>query len=146
MSELHDMGMKITATICALLLTACDNKFEVFPADKATQSNRVDSCDLRKVVGTCEAYDLSEMDKWYVEYVERACPKNRRGDFFGEYKKSSNCPSENRVARCKGIIEDPAERYKYDKHYYAGTADGYSWKPADVQVTCEQVSGHFIPE
>jgi hypothetical protein len=140
------MDIKIAVTICALLLIACDNKSEVGPADKSNVSFRVDSCDLRKVVGTCEAYDLSEMDDWYVEYVKSGCPRNRRGNLFGEYKKSSNCPSENRVARCEGIIEDPTERYEYDKHYYAGTADGYSWKPADVQVTCEKVSGHFIPE
>ena len=140
------MGMKINATICALLLTACDNKSEISPADEPTLSNRVDSCDLRQVVGTCEVYDLGEMDDWYVEYVESACPRHRRGDLLGEYKKSSDCPSENRVARCEGIIEDPAERYEYDKHYYAGTADGYSWKPADVQVTCEHVSGRFIAE
>jgi len=141
-----DMDMRITATICALLLTACDNKSEVLPADKSVLPHRIDSCDLRKVFGICEAYDLSEMDDWYVEYVESACPRNRRSDLFGEYKKSSNCPSENRVARCEGIVEDPAERYEYDKHYYAGTADGYSWKPADVQVTCEQISGRFILE
>jgi len=104
----------------------------------------VDSCDLRKVVGTWEAYDLSEMDDWYVEYVESTCPRKRRGDLFGEYKKSSNCPSENRVARWEGIVEDPAERYEYYKYYYAGTADGYLWKTADVQVTCEQISGRFI--
>ena len=140
------MNLKISATICALLLTACDNKTELFPADEPALSNRVDSCDLRKVFGTCVAYDLSEMGDWYVEYVESTCARNRRGDLIGEYKKSSICPSEYRVARCEGIIEDPAERYEYDKHYYAGTADDYSWKPADVQVTCEQVSGHFVPE
>jgi len=44
------------------------------------------------------------------------------------------------------MIEDPAERYEYDKHYYAGTADSYSWQPKNVQVTCEHVSGNFIPE
>jgi hypothetical protein len=44
------------------------------------------------------------------------------------------------------MIEDPAERYEYDKHYYAGTADGYSWQPKNVQVTCEQISGNFLPE
>ena len=140
------MDMKISATICALLLTACDNKSEIFLADESAHSNRVDSCDLRKVFGTCETYDLSEMDDWYVEYVVSACPKNRRGDLFGIYKKSSNCPSENRVARCEGITEDPTEPYEYDKHYYAGTADGYSWQPANVQVTCEHVSGHFLLE
>ncbi len=146
MAELHDLDMKIGATICALLLTACDNQPELFPADESPLLNRVDSCDLRKVFGTCVVYDLSEMGDWYVEYVESACPRNRRGDLFGEYRKSSTCPSENRIARCEGIIEDPSERYEYDKHYYAGTADHFSWKPADVQVTCEQVSGHFVLE
>ena len=146
MSELHNVVIKITTAACALLLIACDNKSEDFPIDMSDVSIRVDSCDLREVFGTCETYTLTEMDDRYLEYVESNCPRNRRGDLFGEYKKSSGCPSENRVARCEGIIENPAERYEYDKHYYAGTADGYSWKPADVQVTCEQVSGHFIPE
>lgn len=140
------MDTKIGATICVLLLTACDNQFENSPADEPALLNRVDSCDLRKVLGTCVVYELSELGDWYVEYVEDACPRNRRGDLTGEYKKSSTCPSENRVARCEGIIEDSSERYEYDKHYYAGTADLFSWKPADVQVTCEQVSGHFVLE
>ena len=136
-------GMRIGATICALLLTACDNQSEISPADEPALLNRVDSCDLRKMFGTCLEYDLSEMGDWSVEYVESACPRNRRGDLLGEYKKNSICPSENRIARCEGIIEDHYERYEYDKHYYAGTADRFSWKSADVQVTCEHVSGHF---
>ena len=146
MSEFHDMDFKTSATIFALLLTACDGQPEIIPANESALSNRIDSCDLRKVFGTCVEYDLSEMDDWYVEYVESACPRNRLGNLFGEYKKSSNCPSEKRVARCEGIIEDTAERYEYDKHYYAGTADLYPWRPADVQVTCERVSGRFIQE
>ncbi len=140
------MDIKITATICALLLIACHNKSEVLPADKSDYSNRVDSCDRRNVTGTCVEYTLSELDDWYLEYVESTCAKNMRGQLIGTYKKSARCPSENRVARCEGMIEDPAERYEYDKHYYTGTADGFSWKPRDVQVTCEHVSGHFIPE
>ena len=141
------MDMKISATICALLLTACDNKSEIFLADEPALLNRVDSCDLRKVFGTCLEYDLSEMGDWSVVYVESACPRNRRGYLFGEYKKSSICPSENRVARCEGIIDDhPAERYEYDEHYYGGTADLYSWPSANVHVTCEHVSGLFILE
>ncbi len=138
--------MKIIAILCGILLTACGNESDDLRTTKSDILSRVDSCDSRNVSGTCVEYTLSELDDWYVEYVESACPRNRQGDLFGEYKKSSNCPSENRVARCEGMIEDPAEHYEYDKHYYAGTADGYSWKPADVQVTCEQVSGHFIPE
>ncbi len=77
------MDMKIGATICVLFLTACDNQTEIFPADELALLNRVDSCDLRKVFGTCLVYDLGEMGDWYVEYVESACPKNRRGDLFG---------------------------------------------------------------
>ena len=60
--------------------------------------------------------------------------------------KESRCPAENRVARCEGMIEDPAERYEYDKHYYTGTADDFAWEARNVQVTCENVSGHFVPE
>ncbi len=140
------MNMHVTASVCVLLLTACDSKLKTSVLDRSDLRNRVDSCDLRKVFGTCEVYDLSEMDEWYVDYVESACPRNRRGDLRGEYKTNSNCPSENRVARCEGIIEDPAERYEYDRHYYAGTADGFSWRPEDVQVSCKQVSGHFASE
>ena len=141
------MDLKTSATIFALLLTACDGQPEIILANESALSNRIDSCDLRKVFGTCVAYDLSELDDWYVEYVESACPRNRLGNLYGEYKKSSNCPSEKRVARCEGIIDDhPAERYEYDKHYYAGTEDLYSWPSANVQVTCEHVSGRFITE
>jgi hypothetical protein len=145
-SGLQNMGTRITATIFIFLLTACDNKPEISTADLSGVSSRVDSCDTRKLFGTCVAYTLAELDEWDVQYVESACPRNRRGDLSGEYKKNSDCPSENRVARCEGITDDPTEPYEYDKHYYAGTADGYSWKPADVQVTCEIVSGHFIQD
>ncbi len=44
------------------------------------------------------------------------------------------------------MIEDLAERYEYDKHYYVDTAVGYSWEPENVRVTCEHISGHFVPE
>ena len=140
------MNMKIIAFVSTLLLIACSTESDDFRTDESDSMGRVDSCDLRHVFGTCVEYKLTELDDWYREFAESACPRNRRGQLVGTYKKDARCPSENRVARCEGMIEDPAEHYEYDKHYYAGTADGYSWKPADVQVTCEQVSGHFIPE
>jgi hypothetical protein len=140
------MNVKSIAIVSALLLTACGNESDDFRTGKSDILGRVDSCDLRHVFGTCVEYTLTELDDWYREYVESACPKNRRGQLIGAYKKDVPCPSENRVARCEGMIEDPAERYEYDKHYYAGTADGYSWQSTSVQVTCEQVSGHFIAE
>lgn len=140
------MSTKITLTVCIVMLTACNNKTDIPRPDLSDGSSRIDSCDLRKVSGTCIAYTLADLDDWDAQYVESACPKNLRGDFSGEYKKNSDCPSQNRVARCEGITEDPSEPYEYEKHYYAGTADGYSWKPADVQVTCQNVSGHFVQD
>ena len=101
---------------------------------------------MRVLFGTCVEYTLSELDDGYRAHVESACPDNRRGNVAGTYLKESRCPTENRVARCEGIIEDSTERYEYDKHYYTNTADGYSWEAKNVQVTCKQVSGHFIPD
>jgi len=140
------MNVKIIVIVNALLLSACGNESDEFREDKSDFLGRVDSCDLRHVSGTCVEYTLTELDDWYQEHVESACPRNRRGQLIGTYKKNVRCPSENRVARCEGMIEDPAERYEYDKHYYVGTADGYSWRPTDVQVTCDEISGHFLPE
>lgn len=140
------MKFKTITIVSALLLTACGVESDGFRTDSPDSSDRVDSCDLRQVSGTCMEYTLSELDDWYREFVQSACPKNRRGLLAGTYKENARCPSESRVARCEDMIEDPAERYEYDKHYYAGTADGYSWQPANVQVTCKQLSGHFVPE
>jgi hypothetical protein len=137
------MNMKLIAIVSSVLLNACGNESDDFRTDRSDLLGRVDSCDLRHVFGTCLEYTLTELDDWYLEFVESACPLNRRGQLIGEYKKNVRCPSENRVARCEGMIEDPAERYQYDKHYYVDTAGGYSWQPADVQVTCERVSGQF---
>ena len=138
--------MKIFAIMCGFLINACGNESDDLRTNNSDILSRVDSCDLRHVSGTCVEYTLSELDDWYLEYVESACPSNRRGQLIGTYKKDARCPSQNRVARCERMIEDPAQRYEYDKHYYVGTADGYSWQPKNVQVTCEQISGHFLLE
>ena len=140
------MIVKTAAVLSLFLFTACGDDSNDLQADKPDTSARVDSCDLRSVSGTCMEYTVSELDDWYQEYVESACPKHRRGQFNGIYKTNTHCPSENRVARCENIKEDVAERYEYDKHYYAGTADGYSWQAANVQVTCESISGDFLHE
>lgn len=89
---------------------------------------------------------MSELGDWYRENVARICPLNTRGSLTGTYRRDYRCPAENRVARCEGMIDDPEGPYKYDKHYYTGTADGFSWQAENVQVTCEQVSGRFVPE
>lgn len=144
--KVQNMSTKITLAACIVVLTACNNRPDIPRRDLSDGSSRVDSCDLRALFATCREYELSELDDWYKDYVERACPKNRRGDRVGIYRKDSRCPAEDRVARCEGIIEDPAEQYEYDKHYYAGTADLYTWETRSVQVTCENVSGQFVPE
>jgi len=143
---IYTQKMKNITIICALLLTICSNESYGVQIDKTDVLNRVDVCDTRNITGTCVEYTLSELDDWYQEFVQRACPRNKRGQLVGIYNKDARCPSVNRVARCEGIIEDPAERYEYDKHYYVGTADNYSWQPGSVQVTCSKVSGHFVPE
>ena len=140
------MKMNIVAVVSALLLGACGGESDDLREDATKSLGRVDSCDLRNVTGTCVEYTMSELEDWYRENVERTCSINRRGDLVGTYRKDFRCPAEKRVARCEGMIEDPAEQYEYDKHYYADIADGYSWKPENVQVTCEHVSGHFVPE
>ena len=89
---------------------------------------------------------MSELDEWYRENLARNCSVNRRGNLTGMYRQNLRCPKENRVARCEDIVEDPTERYEYDKHYYTGTADRYSWERHNVRVTCDHVSGHFVPE
>lgn len=108
--------------------------------------DRVDACDTRYLFGTCVEYTLSELGEWYREHVASACAQNRRGELTGRYVQDSRCPAENRVARCEDIVEDSAERYEYDKHYYVGTADRYSWDPKNVRVTCDNVSGRFVSE
>jgi hypothetical protein len=143
---IYTPNMKAVTILCTLLLTICSNESYGVPIDKTDVLNRVDVCDARKIVGTCLEYTLSELDDWYLEFVQKSCPRYKRGQLIGIYKKNARCPSENRVARCEGIIEDPAERYEYDKHYYVGTADNYSWQPNNVQVSCKNVSGHFVPE
>ena len=90
-------------------------------------------------------YTLGELDDWEREYVERVCPKHRRGDLVGKYVKDSRCPAENRVARCEDIVGDPTEPYEYDKHYYRDTNELFSWKPESVAVTCDNASGQFVP-
>ena len=146
MPQMVTANMKIIAFMCGFLITACGNESDDLQTKPSDELSHVDSCDLRHLFGTCVEYTLSELDDWYLEYVETACPSNRRDKLIGTYEKDARCPSENRVARCEGMIEDPAERYEYDKHYYVGTANGYSWQPKNVQVTCEQVSGHFLLE
>jgi hypothetical protein len=138
--------MKFIAITCFLLLTACSIESDELQGDKSNFPIRVDSCDLRIVFGTCVEYTLSELDDWYLKYVESACPKNKRGRFVGKYKKGYPCPSEGRVARCENIIEEPGERYEYDTHYYVDTAEGYSWEATNIQVTCKKVSGRYVPE
>ena len=140
------MTRKTAAIVLVLLVAACSRESEDLGEKEAAILDRIDSCDTRALFGTCVEYTLSELDGWYREHVENACPKNRRGELIGEYKKDSRCPAENRVARCEGMIEDPAERYEYDKHYYAGTADGYAWEAENVRVTCENVLGRFVPK
>jgi hypothetical protein len=146
MPPIQNMSVKIAVTSAALLLAACGGESDDSRKNESGLMDRVDSCDLREISGTCVEYTLSELDDWYREHVERACPSNRRGELAGKYMKDSRCPAENRVARCEGIVEDPSERYEYDKHHYFDTAEGYSWEPKNVQVTCEQVSGQFVPE
>ena len=138
--------LNIAAVAGALLLTACGEDPEVLREETTYPLDRVDSCDMRNLFGTCVEYNLSELDDDFREIVERACPNNRRGNLVAEYLLNTRCPAENRVARCKDMVEDPAERYEYDKHYYQGTAAGYSWQPDNVRVTCEHFSGHFVPE
>ena len=138
--------MKYIAIIYALLLAGCDIQTNDSNGGSSKIPSRIDSCDLREVFGTCVEYSLNELDDWYLQYVEKACPKNRRERIVGKYKKDTSCPSANRVASCEGIIEDASEKYEYDKHYYVNTAENYSWKSANVQVTCKKVSGRFISE
>ena len=136
----------IAAIVGALFLAACAKQSDRVPGGETELSGRVDSCDLRKVTGTCVEYTMNELDDWYRENLVRICPTNSRGDLVGIYRVGFRCPAKDRVARCEGMIENPAERYEYDKHYYAGTADGFSWGPENVRVTCEQQSGNFVPE
>jgi len=138
--------MKFAAVVGALLVAACVGETDDLRKKEPASLSRVDSCDLRALFATCREYTLSELDDWYKDYVERACPQNRRGGLVGVYRKDSRCPAEDRVARCERIIEAPADQYEYDKHYYAGTADLYTWEARNVQVTCENVSGRFVPE
>lgn len=140
------MRRNLAGIVYALFLVACSDTSEVTPTGNTDASDSVDICDLRAVFGTCRAYDLSKLDDWYAGYVEKTCADNRRGDFAGVYVKKSSCPSENRVARCDSIVEDSAEHYEYDKHYYEGTADGFSWKRGDIQVSCNSMSGRFVPD
>lgn len=140
------MKVNIVAVVSALLLAACAGESDDLPKDETRLLGRVDSCDLRSVNGTCLEYTMSELGDWYRENVESTCPINRRAELVGTYRKGFRCPAKNRVARCEDMLEDPAEQYEYDKHYYVDTADGYSWKPENVRVTCEHVSGHFVPE
>ena len=44
------------------------------------------------------------------------------------------------------MIEDPSERYEYDKHYYTNAADLYSWDTENVRITCESISGTFFTD
>ena len=131
-------------TLVVLLTTACGNNSDESPAEQPSDRNQVDSCYLLSVSGTCVEYTLSELDDWDRSYVERACPKHKRGDIVGKYKKDSPCPSQNRIARCADVAEDPTEPYEYDKHYYVNTAEGYSWDPDDVRVTCAKLSGRYL--
>ena len=140
------MKVNVIPIFGALLIAACDGEPDNLREDEAEFSGRVDSCDLRNVSGTCVEYTLSELDDWYREYVASACPNNRRGEIVGTYRQDFRCPAENRVARCEDMIENLAERYEYDKHYYVDNADGYSWEAENVRVTCEHVSGRFVPE
>lgn len=142
----RSIGLKSTAVVGALLLAACCEE-PVGPREETTDAlDRIDSCDMRKLFGTCVEYTLSELDDDYRIIVERACPSNRRGNLVAEYRLNTRCPAENRVARCGDMVEDPSERYEYDKHYYWGTAAGFSWEPDNVRATCEHLSGHFVPE
>ena len=131
---------------CALLLAACGERSDNSAGGEQEFANRIDSCDQRYVSGTCREYTLSELGEWYREYVESACLSNRRGDIAASYQKGVACPAENRVARCLDFVEDPDERYEYDKHYYAGTAEGFDWEASNVRSTCEHVSGLFMPD
>ncbi len=138
--------VRAIAMVGALLLTACSGESNDLPEDDSENLSRIDSCDLRGLFGTCREYTLTELDEWYREYVRSSCSDNRRGDLVGVYKIGTRCPAENRVARCEGMIEDASERYEYDKHYYANTADLYSWDPENVRITCENVSGNFFAD
>ena len=136
-----------TATLAiasiAVVVAACSPEVPE-PADaNAVISEQVDSCDLRPVNGTCLEYTLNELDDWYRGTVERACKNHSRGDIVGKYTEYARCPSGNRVARCNNIIEFDSERYEYDKHYYTGTADGFSWQADNVRATCQALSGDF---
>ena len=103
------MDMQFIALKCALLPTACDNESDDFRADKSNVSSRVDSCDLGNVFGTCVEYSLSELDDSFLKHVESAYPKNKRGHFVSNYEVGSPYPSEDRVARCEGIIDALSE-------------------------------------
>ena len=138
--------LKIAALVAAPLLAACDEQPDHLHKESTETLDRVDSCDMRRLFGNCVEYTLSELDDEYRKIVERACPSNRRGNLVGVYRIGARCPAENRVARCEDMIEEPSERFEYDKHYYRGMADGFSWEPENVRATCERLSGHFVPE
>ena len=140
------MKQMVLVVSCALLFAACGERSDSSTGSEEEFTNRKDSCDRRYVSGTCLEYTLSELDGWYREHVESACLKNTRGDIVAAYRKNTACPPENRVARCLDFVEDPDERYEYDKHYYSGTADGFDWEAGNVRTTCEQVSGQFVPD
>ena len=142
----HTMIFKIIGIACVIVLTACDNRTDTPQEAQPEPASGVDSCDLRALFGTCVEYTLSELDEWYSEYVVTACPRNRRHQLVGKYQKDTPCPLQGRVARCEGIVEQPGERYEYDKHYYGNTAEGYPWDAANIQVTCNKVSGRYVPE
>ena len=138
--------MRFVAIVSTLLLAACSGDSDDLREETAETLDRVDSCDMRRLFGTCVEYTLSELDDDYRRIVERACPSNRRGNLVGVYRIGTRCPAENRVARCEDMIEDSSERLEYDKHYYRGMAEGFSWEPENVRETCEYMSGHFVPE
>ena len=140
------MNHKVLVLSCTLLLAACGESSDSGAGNEQEFMNRIDSCDRRYVTGTCLEYTLSELDEWYREHVESACSSNTRGDIVATYRKNTSCPTEDRVARCMDFLEDPDERYEYDKHYYAGTADGFDWEASNVRTTCEHVSGKFLPD
>lgn len=138
--------VRAIAILGALLLAACGRESNDRPEDESKYLGRVDSCDLRSLFGTCREYTLNELDEQYRGYVRSACSENRRGNSVGVYRIDTRCPAEDRVARCEGMIEDASERYLYDKHYYANTADLYSWDPENVRQTCESISGEFFAD
>lgn len=138
--------MRFVHIVSTFLLAACSGESDYLRQEKSESLDRVDSCDLRRLFGTSVEYTLSELDDDYRRIVERACPSNRRGDLVGVYRISTPCPAENRITRCEDMIEDPSERFEYDKHYYRGMADGFSWEPENVRATCEQISGLFVPD